>query len=63
MLIAKATAKIEIWNVRTLYQTGKTAQVIKNLKIVTLLYLELLKSMYRKWEDNEERYNNSLFWT
>ena len=63
MLIAKATAKIEIWNVRTLYQTGKTAQVIKNLKIVTLLYLELLKSMYRKWEDKEERYNNSLFWT
>ena len=46
MLSVKTTTKIATWNVRTLYQTIKQAnwpKSSKNLKIIALLYLELLK--------------------
>ena len=39
MLSAKTTTKIATWNVRTLYQTGKLAQVIKDFENYNLAIL------------------------
>ena len=39
MLSAKTTTKIAPWNVRTLYQTGKLAQVIKQFEAYNLAIL------------------------
>ena len=36
MLSARTTTKIVTWNVRTLYQTGKLAQVIKKFENYSL---------------------------
>ena len=39
MLSAKTTTKIATWNVRTLYQTGKLSQVIKEFEFYNLAIL------------------------
>ena len=46
MLSAKTTTKIATWNVRTLYQTGKLAQVIKDFENYNLAILEVTEMQW-----------------